>query len=272
MDAQILIDEQSGDEAGDKIDLKKLKDFFSASDLEWLPKNCKKNKSGEYQVLVLPYMNRGAVMNRLDAVCGPENWQDDYCAGPNGGVMCRLSIRINGEWITKCDGAENTNIESVKGGISDAFKRAATKWGIGRYLARLPRMFGIVHQGGSEYTKYYPKGGDLEWVNFDIPSLPLEWLPPGEIPATPRQENPRQEKQKYPPIHKGNTMPRLTADKAKKEILAMIQTDQTTHHTLDEIAAADIVSRIEGNKPYKGGWLVLYEALKTKFASEWPVL
>ena len=67
-------------------------------------------------------------------------------------------------------------------------------------------------------------------------------------------------------------MPRLTADKAKKEILAMIQTDQTTHHTLDEIAAADIVSRIEGDKPYKGGWLVLYDALKTKFESEWPVL
>ena len=49
MDAQILIDEQSGDEAGvHKIDLKKLKDFFSASDLEWLPKNCKKNNKHGY--------------------------------------------------------------------------------------------------------------------------------------------------------------------------------------------------------------------------------
>lgn len=182
-----------------KIDLNKLKDFFSATDLEWLPKNCKKSRTGEYQVLVIPYMNRGAVMNRLDAVCGPENWQDDYFPGPGGGVMCKLSIRINGEWITKSDGAENTNFESIKGGISDAFKRAATKWGIGRYLARLPRMFGIVHQGGAEYTKYKPKDGAPEWVNFDIPPIPAEWLPPGEIPATLQQEKP-----KYPPIQNGN--------------------------------------------------------------------
>lgn len=157
-------------------DISKLKEYFDADCLEWLPKNCTKTKSGEYRVLVIPYMNRRAVMDRLDDVCGAENWQDEYLPGPNGGVMCKLSIRIDGEWITKCDGAENTNIESIKGGISDAFKRAATKWGIGRYLAQLPKIFGIVHSGGSEWTKY-TKGGAAEYVNYDIPPIPPMWLP-----------------------------------------------------------------------------------------------
>ena len=40
----------------------------------------------------------------------------------------------DGEWITKSDGADDSNIEGAKGGISDALKRAAVLFGIGRYL------------------------------------------------------------------------------------------------------------------------------------------
>ena len=41
------------------------------------------------------------------------------------------------EWMEKTDGAENTDYEPVKGGLSDAMKRAASQWGIGRYLYKL---------------------------------------------------------------------------------------------------------------------------------------
>lgn len=41
------------------------------------------------------------------------------------------------EWLEKTDGAENTDYEPVKGGLSDAMKRAASQWGIGRYLYKL---------------------------------------------------------------------------------------------------------------------------------------
>lgn len=51
----------------------------------------------------------------------------------NGGVECGISIKIDGEWITKWDAAENTQVEAVKGGRSGAMKRAAVQWGIGRY-------------------------------------------------------------------------------------------------------------------------------------------
>ena len=49
-------------------------------------------------------------------------------------MICELSINIDGTWITKSDGADDSNIEGAKGGISDALKRAAVLFGIGRYL------------------------------------------------------------------------------------------------------------------------------------------
>ena len=81
----------------------------------------------------LAYINARDVMKRLDDVVGTENWQDRYeeC---HGRIICYLSIRVDGEWVTKCDGAGDTSIEGEKGGMSDAFKRAAVKFGIGRYL------------------------------------------------------------------------------------------------------------------------------------------
>jgi len=80
-------------------------------------------------------------MDRLDEVVGPENWKDEYAPGPDGGVICGLTLRLNGEWITKWDGADNTEFEAIKGGLSDAFKRAGYKWGIGRYLYKLESVW-----------------------------------------------------------------------------------------------------------------------------------
>jgi hypothetical protein len=89
----------------------------------------------------LPYVTNRAIQDRLDSVVGPGNWKNEFREWGIGspGVLCGLSIRINDgtrdpEWITKWDGAEQTDIEAVKGGLSDAMKRAAVQWGIGRYL------------------------------------------------------------------------------------------------------------------------------------------
>ena len=85
----------------------------------------------------LHHIDARDVMFRLDSVIGPLNWQDSY-AEVLGRVICTLKIRIGEEWISKSDGAGDTKIEGEKGGISDAFKRAAVKWGCGRYLYYLP--------------------------------------------------------------------------------------------------------------------------------------
>lgn len=113
--------------------LKRLKDPFPSTEVEWRVKTTGKNGNGTWAML-LPYITNRAIMNRLDEVVGPENWHNEFQPGPSGGTMCGLSIRFDNEWITKWDGAEETDIEPVKGGFSDSMKRAAVQWGIGRYL------------------------------------------------------------------------------------------------------------------------------------------
>ena len=95
----------------------------------------------------LPYLTARLVQDRLDEVMGPENWRNEFTAAPaGGGVMCILSLRVGGEWISKADIAQQDEVKddahdpdkdreiAVKGAPSDALKRAAVQWGIGRYL------------------------------------------------------------------------------------------------------------------------------------------
>jgi hypothetical protein len=82
----------------------------------------------------LCYIDARDVMERLDAVVGPVMWQNDYTPMPNNTTCCRIGLCIDGEWVWKANGAGATDIEGEKGAYSDAFKRAAVLWGIGRYL------------------------------------------------------------------------------------------------------------------------------------------
>jgi len=88
----------------------------------------------------LHYIDARDVMFRLDEVIGPLNWQDTY-KEVMGRIVCTLSLRFpwEDEWVSKSDGAGDTKIEGDKGGISDAFKRAACRWGVGRYLYYFPK-------------------------------------------------------------------------------------------------------------------------------------
>lgn len=111
---------------------------FAPSEIHWRvgstnKKMFDKGKATERKGLPLAYVNARDVMERLDAVLGAENWSDKYQESQKR-LFCSLALRINGEWISKTDGAGDTDMEGQKGGISDAFKRAAVKWGIGRYL------------------------------------------------------------------------------------------------------------------------------------------
>ncbi len=81
----------------------------------------------------LAYITARDVMDRLDEVVGVGYWQTQY-SWVGDRMICSLSVYIEDQWITKCDGADDSNIEGAKGGISDALKRAAVLFGIGRYL------------------------------------------------------------------------------------------------------------------------------------------
>ena len=81
----------------------------------------------------LSYITARCLMERLDTLVGPQNWQTRYHEVA-GKVCCELGIRIDGEWIWKADGAGETSIEGEKGSFSDAFKRAGVAFGFAREL------------------------------------------------------------------------------------------------------------------------------------------
>ena len=120
-------------------DAKTIKDElarpFAPEDLEWRIQyaNEKTNRG-----IVVPYVTNRAIQARLDEVVGIAGWYNDYKpwhgANKKEAQICGISIYFEerGGFITKWDGAEDSDIEPVKGGLSDSMKRAAGQWGIGR--------------------------------------------------------------------------------------------------------------------------------------------
>lgn len=88
----------------------------------------------------LQYVTARTVMNRLDDVVGPEDWWDEFFPMENS-VLCKLTLRLpDGSTVTKADAGGYAGMadqgDDDKSGFSDAFKRAAAKFGVGRYLYR----------------------------------------------------------------------------------------------------------------------------------------
>lgn len=125
---------------------------FPPEAISWRAQQVTKNGD---KALALAYIDARDLMRRLDEVCGPENWQDAYTETARGRVICTLSIRINGEWVSKSDGAGDTDVEGEKGGMSDAFKRAGVKWGVGRYLYETDTVFAPCET--------YERNGKAQW-------------------------------------------------------------------------------------------------------------
>ncbi len=91
-------------------------------------------RKGQSTGRVAKYASQRAYENRLDAVVGPESWSDSYTVHP-WGVQCDLTITLpDGSRVTKSGCSEPTQVEPWKGAYSGAFKIAARKFGIGRYL------------------------------------------------------------------------------------------------------------------------------------------
>lgn len=156
---------------------KLLKMPFEEKDLEWRLQSCGKSSKGFYGKC-LAYVTSRAIQERLDSVVGPDNWQ---CKIRKEGdaYLCELAIRVTHsdgvtEFISRTDGADATDIEPVKGGISSAIKRAASLWGIGRYLYNIKDNWAVIDENG----KYYGKTKQGEEFHWNPPKLAAEFLPP----------------------------------------------------------------------------------------------
>jgi hypothetical protein len=108
---------------------------FEATEVKFKPQTVSGNRA-----LAVPFVDARVIQDRLDEVLGVMGWQDSYECLPDGAVVCRLRIRLGAEWITKEDvGGQSEQPDEGdrrKAAFSDALKRAAVKFGIGRYLYR----------------------------------------------------------------------------------------------------------------------------------------
>jgi hypothetical protein len=136
-----------------------LKQLLEPMPVQWRVQSYSKHKPNAQCVA---YVDARDVMHRLDEVCGPENWQSDF-KEVNGQIYGGIGIRTEygvaslktETWVWKWDTGSESNVEKEKGQASDAFKRAAVKWGIGRFLYDLPIRF-VDTDGPLSDTHKYP--------------------------------------------------------------------------------------------------------------------
>ncbi len=130
----------------------KIKQLTKRIDFEWKVQTVSKNKP---QARCVAYINARDVMSLLDDAMGPENWQDDYkMVGDRW--MAGIGIRVDEKdvppseqtWVWKWDTGESGNFEAEKSQVSDSFKRAGVKWGIGRFLYDLDMKYVETNQPG----------------------------------------------------------------------------------------------------------------------------
>lgn len=212
-----------------------LAEPFEPREIKFKPQSVKNNRC-----LAMPYIDARLVQDRLDDVVGVENWCDRYTVLPDGSVLCTLKVRFGDRWIAKSDvgspSEQPDGGDRLKAAFSDALKRAAVKFGIGRYLYRLP----------------------AQWVDYDgvkkqivsPPQLPAWALPkpkagaqsqrPAPQPAPKPAQQPQPAPQPAPAPKAGGEMPangeellaRLRAYDAKLSGAGRCKQNQLVNHVV----------------------------------------
>lgn len=141
---------------------------FDPKEIKWKPQSVKGNRA-----LALAYVDARLIQDRLDAVLGVEGWQDEYELLPDGSVMCKLQLKLGDCWITKMDvgspSEQPDGGDRLKAAFSDSLKRAAVKFGIGRYLYRL----------------------QAQWADYDPVKKQFSQTPTLPAFAVPKNDKPR---------------------------------------------------------------------------------
>lgn len=133
--------------------IKRLAEPFKASEIEWRIQGVDQSRM---RGMAVPYIDSRAIQRRLDDVLSPFGWKNEFKQWHENSQLCCISIlhtdeNGNKEWHNKWDGAENSKIEAVKGGLSDSFKRVAVLWGIGRYLYDFGAKWVDVEKKGDSF-------------------------------------------------------------------------------------------------------------------------
>lgn len=113
--------------------LRQLAEPFPASVIQWRAGSTTKDKS---KAQALPYAEPRVYEDRLNTIC-PGHWEVSFEPWGDRRIICRLTIY----GITRAStGEEGDSPNSIAGTAAEAqaFKRACSRFGLGRYLYDLP--------------------------------------------------------------------------------------------------------------------------------------
>ena len=120
-----------------------------------LPFKWRVQSTNQYGCTCVAYIDARDVQDLLDDVCGQGGWQVKY-EEHKGNLFASIGIFDTDSmgWIWKSDCGTESQVEKQKGEASDAFKRAAVMWGVGRFLYSLKiiKIKEVIEDKG----KYFP--------------------------------------------------------------------------------------------------------------------
>lgn len=150
------------------VDWGKLSEPFGPEEVRWRILQSGKSAEGRIWARVVSYVDRASIEDRLDQAAGPEGWKCSY-ERQGDAIVCTLAIRTEEGWIEKSDAAglreqEEDGQDAVKTAYTEAFKRAAVKWGIARELYKREEAWAVVHlDGKGAYRAKLKDGTVFSW-------------------------------------------------------------------------------------------------------------
>ncbi len=150
----------------------KLSTPFAIKDISFRPGQTSRD---DKRAQALPYAEPRSYEDRLNDVLGP-HWECRFIPWGDNRLLCELSVQIHDDegvvqTITRTSTGEFDSSDKIAQGTSaeaQAFKRACSKFGLGRYLYNVPALWVGYDKGSRRLT--------------ETPALPKEFYPQPPAP------------------------------------------------------------------------------------------
>ena len=140
-------------------ELKEIQDKLKVEiPFKWRVQSFSKHKPS---ATCVAYIDSRDVQDILDESC---LWSDRYYS--EGGLLfCEITIYADGREYKRTDTGSESNVDKQKGHSSDAFKRAAVKFGVGRFLysKKIKYVKADVVKTSNNYPKVVDNNGNTVW-------------------------------------------------------------------------------------------------------------
>jgi hypothetical protein len=147
---------------------------FDPQDVDFRPQGKPRDGQGK----VVAYVDARAVQERFDEVFGPLGWSFTWepLVITSTIQVVRGTITVDG--VAKSDVGDAGDTEPSKSAVSDAIKRAAVMWGVGRYLYSLGNFYVKAREVGNSWV---PADGEIARLRKNLPAPKKDTITPATL-------------------------------------------------------------------------------------------